>query len=492
MKGAITNHDPTPSVAADINDPGWKDNFPNVLIGNRVTDVVLNDLTITGGSAMATMADNSVISDTDLDGMELFAGQVGDTSSLVQTVVPVSNLVAGGGLFFTAPERTDPTAPADLTISHCVFARNHARGYGGAILLRDAVVDLSFTTFDSNVSDLNGGAISALNSTLYTESCFFTNNVGNAQAGAVDLGAYPTLVSLSASTTVGNGGAASAPFSDVDKTRVAVSHAISAAKAINKGLTKALNPSTAPVVEGIGPKIKALLPTNPFKGGLSYGARAEAAYDIIGNLVGIGNEVVDLAELFGVSKDDPNIKRWNIISEDFSQYATPAGLISLGLEELGKGLEAGLKAAGIDDTIPPLPLSRTEVKRMELQCVNPAVPSYFMTCYFKNNTTQGEGGAILDDYEGLWVEDCWFANNTASTCGGAIAARDYTMPRIISSAFWANDSDDGASAIANTDHAASQVLNCTFYQNTSTTTSGYALDAQPRLERARVELGLLG
>ena len=57
-----------------------------------LTDVQLDDLIITGGSAMAG---EDVIKQTDIDGMETYAGKEGDTSSQVQTVVALSSKVAG-------------------------------------------------------------------------------------------------------------------------------------------------------------------------------------------------------------------------------------------------------------------------------------------------------------------------------------------------------------------------------------------------------------
>ncbi|RYD78879.1 MAG: hypothetical protein EOP84_13735, partial [Verrucomicrobiaceae bacterium] len=463
MAGAVTAYNLSPEQPADINDSAWKDNISNVLVGNRVTDVLLDNLVITGGSAMA---DDTVIPQLNIDGMELFTGAEGDLSTLVTTVVPVSPLVAGGGLFFTAPERKDEKAPADLTVSRCVFTRNHARGFGGAIVLRDAVVDLSNTSFRDNVADLNGGAISALNSTIYAASCDFTNNTGNEAAGAVDLKAFPKVEpeAPAPDESTGIGG----PGSDRDRLRVGLGHALSGILAVKKGVVVAATEG------GMGAQFRAALPENPFAADKAIGGRVAAAYALFTLGVSVGDQGVNLAKTFGVDPNDQHIKNWESFSYHFNTYATPQGLFSLGAEQLG----IALKKWGIDKEIPTLPLSRTLYKRQVAGNFNTASPSFFIFCRFNGNKTQGEGGALLNLHANMRVENSWFLDNSAATNGGAISAGGYTMPRIINSVFQNNKSKSGHSAMANGDHSSAQVVNCTFYQNSSENAFGFALSAE--------------
>ncbi len=469
MKGGITDLNLTPTSTPVVTDGGWKDNLSNVLSGNRVTDVLLDDLIITGGSATA---DESVVPQTNIDGMETFASVPNDTSTLITTVIPVSSQVAGGGLFFTAAARTDANAPADLTISRCTFTGNHARGFGGAILLRDAIVDLSNTVFTNNVADNSGGAISSLNSLIYADTCTFANNNGVTAAGAVDLKAYPTLKTvgpqgdpnaLHIDEPTGLGG----PGSTRDQARIALGYELTGVLSIQKAI------AIATTEGGFGAKFRAALPDNPFGAGKSIGNRVGAAYALITIGVGLGDMGVELALELGESPDNQDIKNWQTFSYYFNTYATPAGLVSLGAAEL----DVLLAKAGVS-LEQPIPLTREEVKRDELDSYNTGGASYFIRCNFNGNTTQGQGGAMLDLYSNVQVENSWFVSNSAATSGGAISAGGYTTPRLINSVFEKNSSSHGQSAVANADHAGTQVLNCTFYQNSSSSSFGYALSAE--------------
>ena len=463
MLGAVNDVDQFPSRVTESADNGWQDNVSNVIVGDRVTDVLLDGLTITGGSATTSSA---VIPQLDVDGMGMFASTPGDTGELATTVVPLSNLVAGGGLFFTAPARVSDTAPVDLTIIRCRFTRNRARGYGGAIAVRDAVVDLSNSMFLENRCDLKGGAISALNSTVYADATTFTSNFAASSGGGVDLAAYPTLKSVAAETDAAFG-STSGPGSDQDKIRVNLGYVLTGVMSINKGI------SVSVVDGGVGARIKEALPTNPFGKNLNPGQRFLAGYALFQIGVTLGDQGVSLAKVFGADPNNVHIKNWESFSYNFNTYATPQGLVSLGITALVKEIVPNLEGSYAPDL-----LTRTAWKRLQIPSYNNAPPSYFVRCKFYSNTTNGQGGALFNLYANAWIEQSWFGSNSAATTGGAIATGGYTTPRVMSSVFWGNKSENGHSAIANADHSRAQILNCTFYQNVSGNNFGFAVSAE--------------
>ncbi|HZQ47926.1 MAG TPA: hypothetical protein VFC07_12985, partial [Verrucomicrobiae bacterium] len=170
------------SVPFDPNDPGAQDNCYNVVTGNNVVGVVLDNLYITGGYANAG---NSVVSQATLEGMSLPIGPtVQDTSFPAPSVMPLDSRVAGGGLCFVEPDGVLKFAIA-LTINNCVFENNGARGYGGAIACKWAAVRTGGVVIQNNYAGEEGGAFWAMNCVAEFEAVSFETNKCAGAGGAL-------------------------------------------------------------------------------------------------------------------------------------------------------------------------------------------------------------------------------------------------------------------------------------------------------------------
>lgn len=466
MTGAVTHLNLTPATKAFTTDPGWLDNAQNVLVGNNVTNVVLDGLTITGGAAVSQL-----LSDVDIDGMELYldTGVLGVRSS---TVVPVSPTVTGGGLFFSAPSGGNPSL-ADLIINNCTFTRNQARGYGGAMAIRDAQVIITASTFSENTSNVGGGAIWALNTTFNVESCAFNDNFSLTSGGAVDIKAVPTIFNHSPTlasseenplNTIADKLANIVGIeSDYNGARKRLGYGLAILGLAKKGASVVATPGS------VGTKFKTALPANPLRNDLSAGSKFMASYAII-SLTVTGMDVgVWISEYLGADPHGPFIEQWTVISKGFNKYATPQGLVTL-------GTHAAFEAAGFNSN--NLSDVRSFTMLMQQSNYNGGPYSFFSGCRFNRNTTTGEGGAFSVTYANSHLEGCWFQENSAMAGGGAIFSSGWTTPRVINSVFYRNSSTNGHTAIANFANSRMQVLGCTFYQNSGNSTRAAALSAE--------------
>ena len=89
-------------------------------------------------------------------------------------------------------------------------------------------------------------------------------------------------------------------------------------------------------------------------------------------------------------------------------------------------------------------------------------------CIFENNTSSSNGGAIYNyNYSSPTISKCIFHNNTAAAEGGAIYSYNYVTPTITNSVFSNNNALNGG-AIYNSFSALSNLMNCTFYNNSAT------------------------
>jgi hypothetical protein len=184
MIGAITALNGSPAQPASTVDPGWADNSYNVVVGDGVEGVTLEFLTITGGAATNTAIDRA-----DIDGYEMYA-DVPETTGAKSAVKP-SSTVVGGGLYFNTGA-TWTAARYGLQMFNCRFARNQARGYGGAVALYDGCAFIGGCEFEQNLSEGPAGAFWGLNQQSGFVQSTFSDNSSKDGGGAVKIMGIPS------------------------------------------------------------------------------------------------------------------------------------------------------------------------------------------------------------------------------------------------------------------------------------------------------------
>ncbi len=469
MVGAITDLNESPAQPASTDDAGWADNSYNVLVGDGVEGVILEFLTITGGSATSTAIDRA-----DIDGYELYAG-VPETTGAKSAVKPSSQVVGGGISFNTGPTWT--VARFGLEMYSCTFARNRARGYGGALALYDGSAFFGGCAFDQNVSDGPGGAVWGLNQQSAFVQCGFTKNVSRDGGGAVKIMGIPSERASNADVDGFNDALRGIAFSiygvaDEKATRDKVGSLLTAF-----GIYKAANKFAA-TEGGFFTKAASTFP-NPFAKGstqvggatvtntnISPGTRLLAAYALVQIGFSVGDNIVKVLDALGkLDKNSADYQRWVAVNEGFNRYATPQGLISLGAH------------AAINAALPATSPDLIAAKKASYENYTQAGRSGFAACTFTENQADNEGGAIELVFNNLLVENCTFTRNQAGSNGGAISSAMWNMPQVISSVFANNTSTDGTSAIANSFSSIMMVVNCSIVNNKSETSLGKAVSA---------------
>jgi predicted outer membrane repeat protein len=102
--------------------------------------------------------------------------------------------------------------------------------------------------------------------------------------------------------------------------------------------------------------------------------------------------------------------------------------------------------------------------------------SEFINCVFENNYAEYSGGAISSGQRStLKFNHCVFRRNSADRRGGAISTNIRSEIRVVNCLFVANTADDSGGAISGSDlingngDSLFDLVNCTFYGNTSPT-----------------------
>jgi len=459
--------DPTAVPANTVNvtdDPGWLDNSCNVLTCINATDVRLDQVTVANGCAYATDQTvgfiwNMTIPQTNSDGTVASDGS---------TATPLDRRVAGGGLFFQNAYTRAP-GEVQLALNNCIFANNMAGGYGGAVAGREARLVITGTTFSGNQSWTEGGAFFGQNHESFWTSCTFLNNVSSGDGGA---GSFMSLPSDKMEFGFNDPGFADSYGITPDQMRQRIGYALTALSMVKRIWTLA---DTAKNLTGTT-FARGLFPKNPFKSfdpvteeTVGVGDRIGAAYAWITIAVTAVDIGVMIAEACGVSADDPFVKGWDTFFDGFQTYATPQGIGLLLSEKIVEAIDAG--QGGQSDT-----LAQQSVKQFEEFQFNPTpVSSILIDCAFSGNASELAGGALSFKFDNPRIEDCTFASNTAIAEGGAVACTGFNTPIIMSSAFFSNFCVAGASAIYNSQHAQSQIINCTIVNNGGPTNSNFAV-----------------
>jgi predicted outer membrane repeat protein len=472
MVGAISAEDTAPLQAASTSDAGWDDNCYNVIVGQGVTGVILDFLTITGGSAT-----NAAIDRIAIDGYETYADD--PTTPGAKSAVEPSSTVVGGGLFFTTGANWS-TANYGLQMYYCTFARNRSRGYGGAVGLHDSAAYIGGCVFEDNQSDGPGGALWGLNQQSGFVACSFSGNSSKDGGGAVKLMGIPSERASNGDVDGFNDALRGVAFSifgvaDEKSTQDRIGSVLSA-----YGVYKAAG-TFAATEGGFFTKFAATIP-NPFaktqstyiKGissnttvttEISPGARVMGAYAVIQLGFAAANGIVKIIDAFGkLDKNSADYKRWELVNDGFNKYATPQGLIALATH------------AALDAALPAAQPDLISAKKAGFNSYTQAGRSAFASCSFTGNRAENEGGAIELVFNNLLVEDCTFEKNIGVSNGGAISSAIYNMPEVISSVF-ANNASDGTSAISNNFNSLMMIVNCTIINNKSNNGKGKALSA---------------
>ncbi|MBK1818069.1 tandem-95 repeat protein [Luteolibacter yonseiensis] len=469
MIGAITALNGSPALLASNDDPGWADNSYNVVVGDGVEGVTLEFLTITGGAATNTAIDRA-----DIDGYEMYA-DVPETTGAKSAVKPYSTVV-GGGLYFNTGS-TWTAARYGLQMLNCRFARNQARGYGGAVALYDGSAFIGGCEFEQNLCEGAAGAFWGLNQQSGFVQSTFSNNFSKDGGGAVKIMGIPSERASDANVDGFNDTLRSVAFSiyglnDETATREKIGSLLTAYgvyKASNKFITSE---------GGFFSKFASTIP-NPFAKGstqvggatvtntnISPGSRLMAAYAVVQIGFAAADNIVKVLDHFGkLDKNSADYKRWVAVNEGFNKYATPQGLISLGAH------------AAINAALPGVSPDLIGTKKAGYENYTEAGRSAFASCTFTGNEAGNEGGAIELVFNNLLVENCTFTKNRAESNGGAISSAMWNMPQVISSVFANNTSTDGTSAVANSFNSIMMMVNCTVINNKSETALGKALSA---------------
>ncbi len=470
----------------DLADPGLKDNCINVLYGSNVTDVVLDQLYITGG--YANVATN-VISDAEIFSMTAILPSTNNDPNMGGSILPLDHRIAGGGVcVINPPAESAPVYPT-LILNNCVFENNAARGYGGAVAAQYAAVLVADTTFSENVAGSAGGAYWEMNSQSIVSGCNFVTNESLGDGGAIVHIANPTDDSVDPFHV--NTGNTTKQFQTLIGFDISAAQFAKSALdlgGIGPALRAKLNSITSGAKDvynflfGSKPKVNPNVATD-FEGKLVPAVDLPAstaasttsaitadsvcdfiggAYDFVSIGVTVGSIVVDILQAEG-GGNQKAIQGWNTFANFFNTWFTPQGYLTMFLE-----------AVGLIQNPSPQELAN-EVKQMDLGAYNQTTPySEVAGCQFIGNFALNQGGAVLDIYANVQTESCFFQGNSSRDAAG-MANQVWTTPIIISCVFVQNESFYGASAINNSFHCRAQIINCTFSDNLSVSNAGYAM-----------------
>ncbi len=175
--------------------PGLAGQEGNLAVRNPVRHLTLLSGDITGNDpTTGDRTDNSVhvltaaaVNGAALDGFTISSGQADFTGCL-----------GGGGVLDRSGGGLLATGALNLLIRNCVFTRNAADVFGGAVVNDAAQSIFENCTFLDNTSDWDGGALANLNAgTVVIRNCTFLGNLAVARSGGA-------LASESSDTTLHN------------------------------------------------------------------------------------------------------------------------------------------------------------------------------------------------------------------------------------------------------------------------------------------------
>lgn len=462
---SVTNLD---SLVFDQADPGFTDNSYNVIYLSGVTNVVLDSLVIANGNANNTNGSHAPIYAT-----AMVQSMVTPSDTLGLAIQTLDSVTSGGGVFLDMQINSGtprlPLLPANqssLLITKCLFVNNYAAGYGGAICSHGANLSTLNCRFQGNVSGQEGGAICSMNTlSTVSQTAFDGNRSGS--GGAVSFVSVPTSATLNVNTPpdVVALVKATAPLDSL-----IAKFFYNAFVKDGLSLGEALRESAASQnVYGLNTGyFQDTLSDITVDDDLSFladlGSLGEF-YNGVSLAVGVTSFGVQLAVFLGTSPNNTFVKGWNTFSQGFNTYANPVTWAINLLVDIFQGLGVNI--------YPPSPTVEEQmdaIKRARLSAYNFGPYSKIEDCTFNANRAIAFGGALGMAYDNVLVNRCTFQHNHAYGSGGALFACTWNTPRIANSAFVENSSSRGHSAIFNYGHTRTEMIDCTFVENSSTDT----------------------
>lgn len=453
---ASTPLDQTTVAVVDQNATSVGDNSYNVLRAVNVGNVTLDRLVVTGGCA-----NDSSIQPAFLDSMTQPSTAA---TGYVQDLNPNGT---GGGLF---------ALNSGVSIVDCTFARNVATGIGGGIVARGASIAINTSTFVRNSSVRGGGAVALQDvGSSVGSNTFYGNSSGHlggamlveTSTGSADARAFlgQLLVSLAADTYAARQlprNPAKLDPSDPLTYLPLAKDVGSIASTVVRKLTASTTTLTATGVTATSQATKLF--------GAEIG-NAVSSFATVYTGVAIGFAVFDIgvqiAELLGVSPNDPFVKTWSKIDSIFNSYCSPVGLLITIAEAI-------LGATPVDHVQRATDLTLAEFADRQ----NTAAYQTFSFNSFELNSASGVGGAIAILRTNVNLENCWFVHNDADVGGGAVASFSYNKVNVESSAFVGNQSYLGHSAFCAASRSVVRSLNNAFVQNQADAAKGRAFSIE--------------
>ncbi|HVU23845.1 MAG TPA: FG-GAP-like repeat-containing protein, partial [Opitutus sp.] len=455
--GATTSLGLSSVAVVDTTATAFADNSYNVLRAVSVGGITLDRLVITGGCAT-----NAAIQTAYIDSM--IQPGTGTATGYVKELDPT---VTGGGLF---------AQNSTVTIVDCTFAHNAASGPGGGIVARSGSIAISTSTFVRNSSLHAGGAAalqdvgaSASGNTFYGNSAglhggalFVETSTGHNNARAF-LGQL--VVGLNTSTYAARQLPANPRKLDASNPLSyypAAKDVSSIAKPIISSLTASSQTLTATGVTATSQATKL------------FGARVggyASSFSTIYTGVSIAFAAFDLgvqiAQLLGVSPDDPFVQTWTDINKAFNDYCTPLGL----LITIAKAI---LGDPPVDHVARATEITLAEYNERQ----NTATHLAFSSNRFELNTAAGVGGAVAIFRANVDLLNSWFVRNEANVGGGAVASFSYNSVSVENSAFVGNQSYLGHSALSAASRSQVRCLNNAFVRNNAVAANGRAVSIE--------------
>jgi predicted outer membrane repeat protein len=465
-------------------DPGLLDNSLNILRGSNVTDVIIRNITVTGGYASAPG-----ISDGAIESMVMpLIADGGNDDEDGATITQLKESVAGGGIFFSK-DRPATGSEVDLSLENCRFINNHARGYGGAVAARRSIVRVSDVQFLQNQAGQDGGAYWGFDHQCVILNCFFARNSAGAGGGAVELLTLPTRDNTypefsDPDVFQSSFGVDRATFQRTLKMQ-AGAFKLATRLIYGGGAPSALSLRLAQALPKLKHAVGLGLPTATVAAaakatkaleGVSRGAQMASAafqvYNIIGLAVTVADFGVLIADAAGADTDNASTRGWNNFSYNFNKYATPIGLLFTLHEALTSLFGQVTGAAERQERQRIYQLTKTQ-----LGFLNTAPSSRVYQTLFRGNTAGGSGGAIEAVRDNLQVENVIFEQNVATT-GAGLAVSTHNLPVVLNSIFTCNEALLGYSAILVSGGARPMIVNSTFLNNRSESTEGVAIGTE--------------
>ncbi|HEY4416612.1 MAG TPA: hypothetical protein VGO57_13060, partial [Verrucomicrobiae bacterium] len=451
---------PVPSLDSAALAAGFDDNSYNVITCEGVNNAVLDGLIITGGNANNT--DSSGASLRTLgDIASMTTVDFGSDSNPNLTGSPLilpDPVVSGGGLFVTN-YYSRPASQITLTLINCVFIHNAATQMGGAIAAYEANLSLTGCSFLDNYAQQQGGAYGGLNQFASFQSCLFSNNAAYYYGGAVYLSTMPSTKTIPSALAIQQAKA-------VQQT---VGASLKVVYSIGKLVFSKTSDEAGPFA---GFDFESFIDDDPENAGLSAAADAEASavgigdmYAVVGIAMGIGSLAGDMAIALGADPNSSAYQGWLKTSTFFNTYLSPVGILTLISDATGGALGTLTHQSSFED-------QQNTYMQSQLNNFNVAPYTTIKDCTFQGNSAQGEGGAAVALYDNVQFDRCWFMTNSAVTTAGALGLIGWNTPRVFNCAFSGNRSTEGYSAIFNSFHARSQIINDTLVGNNSSASGG--------------------